>query len=326
MLSGGLRRFVSAMVALFVLSALVFAVVHLAPGDPVELLLPMEATPQDAAVLRRALGLDRPLPVQFGLFVVRVLQGDLGRSITHKEWVSTVLLGRLPATLELTVCSILLATVIGVPLGVLAAARKDTPLDHAISSASMLGLSLPNFWMGILLILIFSVSLRWLPAFGRSPHSLGEGVIALLGGDPGPLVDAFRHLALPAATLAVYFLAIFVRYSRSSIIEEQARDYVRTARAKGFSEGAITARHVLRNALIPIVTVLGVQTGRLIGGAVVAETVFAWPGVGRLLLEAILARDYPLIQGGVLAIGVLNGLLFLGLDVLYLAIDPRLRR
>ena len=283
---------------------LVFAFLHLVPGDPVEIMLGESAAAADVAALRHDLGLDRPLPAQYVRFVARAVQGDLGRSIAFHEPVARVIADRYPATLELAATALGLALLLALPLGVAAAVRPRSAVDRLARLASLAGACLPSFWFGPVLILVFSLRLGWLPTSGREA--------------PGSLV-------LPAATLALGMAAILVRLTRASMLTALREDWVRTARAKGAPEWRVLVVHALRNALLPVTTVAGLQAGALLAGAIITETIFAWPGLGRLVVEAIDARDYPLVQGCVLAIGVTYVAVNTATDLLQRAIDPRLR-
>ena len=282
---------------------LVFAFLHLLPGDPVEIMLGEWAAPADVAALRRELGLDRPLVTQYVRFLAHAARGDLGHSIAFRVPVARVIAARYPATLELAAAAFALAVAFAVPFGVLAAVRRGAALDRVARLASLSGVCLPSFWLGPLLMLAFSIRLGWLPVAGR-------------GGLP--------HLVLPAITLALGMVGILVRLTRASLLAALGEDYVRTARAKGAPRWRAVGVHALRNALVPVVTVLGLQAGALLAGAIITETVFAWPGLGRLVVQAIQARDYPLVQGCVLAIGVSYVAVNTAADVLARAIDPRL--
>jgi len=304
MLRRVLRQLVLVLPTLLGVVTLVFAFLHLVPGDPVEIMLGDSAAPADVAALRHDLGLDRPLPAQYARFLMRIAHGDLGRSIAFRAPVATVIRDRYPATLELAGAAFLLALSLAVPLGVLAAARAGSMLDRLTRIASLAGACLPSFWLGPLLILGFSIGLGWLPVSGRG----------------GPL-----HLILPAVTLALGMMGVLVRLVRASMLEALGEDYIRTARAKGTPGWRVVAVHALRNALMPVTTVAGLQAGALLAGAILTETIFAWPGLGRLVVEAISARDYPLVQGCVLTIGVSYVTVNLVTDLVYQAIDPRLR-
>jgi peptide/nickel transport system permease protein len=308
------RRLLLAVPVLVGVSVVVFMVLHLSPGDPAEIMLGSAATSEDLARLRADLGLTQPLPVQYVRWMGRVARGDLGRSLWMRRAVLPDVLERFRATLLLTGTALVISTTGGVLLGVLAASRPHSWLDRLSAVASLFGASMPVFWLGIVLMVIFSLQLGWLPA---------SGMWAPYGG--GDARDLLAHLALPAVTLAAASVTIIARLTRSTMLEVLGQDYIRTARAKGLVERLVIARHGLRNALIPIVTVVGVQAGYLLGGAVLTEAVFAWPGVGTLMVQGILARDFPLVQGCVLVIAVSFVLVNLAVDLLYAWIDPRIR-
>jgi peptide/nickel transport system permease protein len=289
-------------------------VLHLSPGDPVEIMLGAQATQEDRARLRADLGLDQPLHVQYVRWLGHVVRGDLGRSLWMKRPVLAEVLLRFKATLILTGTALLLSTTLGIALGVASATRPNSLLDRISAMASLFGASMPSFWLGIVLMVVFALQLGWLPASGMSaPH----------GG--GGLGDLLAHLLLPAVTLAAASVTIIARLTRATMLETLGQDYIRTARAKGVVERAVVLRHGLGNALIPIVTVVGVQAGYLLGGAVLTETVFAWPGVGTLMVQGILARDVPLVQGCVLVVALTFVLVNLAVDLLYAWFDPRIR-
>jgi peptide/nickel transport system permease protein len=308
------RRLLALVPVLAGASVVVFLVLHLSPGDPAEIMLGSQATQEDLARLRAELGLTEPLPVQYFRWLGHVLQGDLGRSIWTKRPVLGEVLGRFRATLLLTASALLLSTVGGILLGIASATRRNSFLDRVSAVVSLFGASMPVFWLGIVLMVTFSLWLGWLPA---------SGMFAPYGG--GDLGDLLAHLVMPAVTLAAASTAIVARLTRSSMLEVLGQDYIRTARSKGVVEGAVVVRHGLWNALMPIVTVIGVQAGYLLGGAVLTETVFAWPGVGTLMVQGILARDFPLVQGCVLVIALTFALINLGVDLLYGYLDPRIR-
>jgi len=295
-------------------SVVIFMVLHLSPGDPVEIMLGSQATQEDRARLRAELGLDQPLHVQYGRWLGHVARGDLGRSLWMKRPVLDEVLGRFKATLVLTGTALLLSSLAGVALGVASAIRPNSVLDRLSAVASLFGASMPTFWLGIVLMVIFALWLGWLPA---------SGMYAAYGG--GDLRDLLAHLVLPAVTLAAASVTIIARLTRATMLETLGQDYIRTARAKGVVERAVVLRHGLKNALIPIVTVVGVQAGYLLGGAVLTETVFAWPGVGTLMVQGILARDFPLVQGCVLVVALSFVLVNLAVDLLYAWLDPRIR-
>jgi len=308
------RRLLLLVPVLVGVSVVVFLVLHLSPGDPAEIMLGSQATQEDLARLRRELGLTEPLHVQYVHWVAHVARGDLGRSIWMKRPVLDEVLNRYKATLVLTASGLLLSTVGGIILGVASAVRPHSFLDRMSAVTSLFGASMPVFWLGIVLMVVFSLWLGWLPASGMwAPY--GEG----------GLRDLLAHLVLPAVTLAAASLTIIARLTRSTMLEILNQDYIRTARAKGLVEQRVVFRHGLKNALIPIVTVVGVQAGYLLGGAVLTETVFAWPGVGLLMVQGILARDFPLVQGCVLVIALTFVLINLAVDLLYAWLDPRIQ-
>ncbi|HKZ06432.1 MAG TPA: ABC transporter permease [Methylomirabilota bacterium] len=295
-------------------SVIVFLVLHLAPGDPAEVMLGANANKEDLERLRVQLGLDQPLYVQYLTWIGHVARGDLGRSLWMKRPVLGEVLERFKATLLLTGTALFLSTVGGIALGIASATRANSLLDRLSAVASLFGASMPTFWLGIVLMVVFSLWLGWLPA---------SGMYAPYGG--GGLRDLLAHLILPAVTLAAASVTIIARLTRATMLETLGQDYVRTARAKGLGDRPVVWRHALKNALIPIVTVVGVQAGYLLGGAVLTETVFAWPGVGTLVVQGILARDVPLVQGGVLVIALSFVLVNLAVDTLYAWLDPRIK-
>jgi peptide/nickel transport system permease protein len=296
---------------LWVVVTLVFVPLRLIPGDPATVLLGVEATEEQRAAFRQRLGLDAPVHVQYLRYLGRLAHGDLGRSISYREEVA-VLIGRtLPATLELAAAALGLAMLVAVPLGVLAAVFRGGWLDWLSTLLAVTGAAVPGFWLGVMLILLFSVSLGWLPSTGRA--------------GPPWTADGLRHLVLPAATLALALVASTTRLTRSAMLEVLGDDYVRTARAKGLAERWVLGRHALRNALIPVVTNIGLQAGALLGGALLIETVYGWPGLGRLGVDAMLRRDFPLIQGVVLGAVGAFALVNLAVDCVYAGLDPRIR-
>jgi len=294
----------SALIVVLGVCTLVFLLLHLVPGDPVDAMLGESARPADRAALRASLGLDQPLLEQYTRYLVGLARLDLGQSFQDQRPVSAVLAERLPATLQLAAAALLLALVLAIPLGVLAAKHRGGPIDGAAMGFSLLGISLPNFWLGPLLILVFSLWLGWTPVSGN---------------------DGALSLVLPAITLGTGLAAVLARMVRASVLEVLGEDYIRTARAKGLSEAAVLRRHALRNAWLPVLTLVGLQLGGVLGGAVITETVFAWPGVGSLLVESIQSRDYPVVQGCVLLISVLYVLVNALTDLAYARVDPRIR-
>ncbi len=299
-----LSRLLSAAVVVLGVVCLVFLLVHLVPGDPVEVMLGEAAQPADRAALRHELGLDLPLGEQLTAYLSRLIHLDLGTSLHSHRRIVDILAERIPATVELAVAALLVAVLVAVPLGILAAVRQDTGWDYGAMGLSMLGVSIPNFVMGPLLVLVFSLWLGWLPVSGRE--------------DPGALV-------LPAVTLGSALAAVLSRMVRSALLEVLGEDYVRTARAKGLGEGRVVLHHALRNAALPVITVLGLQLGALLAGAVITETVFGWPGIGQLTVEAIQRRDYPVLQSCVLLISLTYVVVNTVTDLLYAWLDPRVR-
>ena len=294
------------------MSVIVFSFLHLTPGDPVEAMLGTEVDQATKAGLRQALGLDRPLFVQYAVWIGRAARGDLGSSIRTHERVSAILGEKLPVTLELTVAASLVGLIIALPAGVLAAVRRNSAIDLGAMGIALAGVSIPSFSLGVMLILLFALHWRWLPSIGY---------VSLLR-DP---VGALRHLVLPAVTLGLGLAGALTRMVRSGVLEELGQDYVRTAKAKGLSFPSVINRHVLRNALLPALTVLGVQVSVLLGGAVITEQIFAWPGVGQLAVQAVQSRDYPVLQGTILVIAALATVVQLGVDIAYALMDPRIR-
>ena len=297
-------RLLLALPALWLIVTMVFMLAHIVPGDPVAQMLGEGARADDLQQLRHTLGLDLPIPVQYRRYLAGVVHGNLGESFRFQQPVLQVVISHYPATLELAFVALLVCAGIGIPAGLMAAQRRGTSTDHAIGVLTLFGLSVPNFALGPVLILVLSVMLGWLPVSGRG----------------GPL-----HLILPAITLGAALAAILTRMVRTSVIEELSSDYVRTARAKGLSESAVLFRHAFRNALIPIITILGLQFGTLLAGTIVTESIFSWPGIGRLAVQAISARDYPLLQGCILMIAVSYVLVNLLTDLVYAFVDPRVR-
>jgi peptide/nickel transport system permease protein len=307
-----LRRLVMLVPVLIVVGVVVFGLVHLTPGDPAAVILGDRATPEDIARLRDQLGLNDPLPVQFVRWFSNVLRLDFGESIFLGEPVTQALLDRLQPTVLLTVYALSIEVLIGIPAGVFAAVRYNSPLDRTLTVVAISGSAIPTFFLGILLILIFSVRLRWLPSGGYVPF----------GEDPAA---HFKAMLLPAFALGFSAAGLLARLVRSSMLDVLREDYVRTAFAKGLPEQLVIVRHALRNALIPALTVIGISIGALLGGAVVTETVFTIPGMGRLVVQSIARRDYPVIQGAIIAIAMTYVLVNLVVDVLYVYIDPRVR-
>lgn len=298
------RRLGQAVLVVIGVTLVVFFLARLAPGDPVDLMLPDDAPPETRVMLRHSLGFDRPLYVQYGIFISNALRGDMGTSLYYRKPCLEIILEYLPNTLLLTVVSMAVCLLIGVPAGILAALKRDSILDYTVTTMALLGRSMPDFWLGLMLMLIFSVQLHWLPTSGI--------------GTP-------QQLVMPALTLGASLMGIIMRLTRSGMLEVMSENYIRTARAKGIGGWLVISRHALKNTLIPLVTVLGLQLGSLLAGSAIVETVFAWPGVGRVLVSAIGARDYPLIQAGVLFVSVIFVFANLAVDLAYAFIDPRIR-
>ncbi len=327
-----LRRLVLLIPILFGVTVIVFGAVRLVPGDPAQVMLGERASPEAIARVREQLGLNQPLPVQFAGTVTRMAQGDLGRSIVTSAPVTQEISQRFPATVELGVAALAIALAVGIPLGILAAARKNSWIDVLSTSGALVGVSMPIFWLGLVLMLLFSAQLRVLPLSGRLDLALDIAPItglhlvdALLRADFAAFRSAAVHLVLPALTLATVPMAIIARMTRSAMLEVLGADYVRTARAKGLAERAVVWRHALANAAIPIATVAGLQLGYLLSGAVITETIFSWPGIGSLAVQSVFSRDFPVLQGCVLIFATCFVLVNLATDMLYTRLDPRLR-
>ena len=332
-------RFLATRIGLIVptfvgVTLLTFALIRVIPGDPIELLAGERGIdPARHAELRADLGLDKPLLVQYGIYIADVARGDLGESILTREPVLKEFLARFPATFELSACAILFALAIGLPAGVLAAVRRGSAMDHTVMAVSLTGFSMPVFWWALLAILFFSVTLGWTPVSGRisllyfiEPVTGFMLIDSWLADEPGAFRSAVLHLVLPSVVLGTIPLAVIARMTRSSMLEVMGDDYIRTARAKGASPLRVVAVHALRNAAIPVVTIIGLQTGVLLAGAILTETIFAWPGIGKWLVESVHRRDYPVLQGGVLLVATTVILVNLLVDALYGFINPRVRR
>jgi peptide/nickel transport system permease protein/oligopeptide transport system permease protein len=304
MLSYVIKRLLSMIPVLIGISILLFFMLRMLPGDPAQVLAGQMASPEEIATIRTQLGLDRPIYEQYLSYLGRLVRLDLGRSARTQNPVIEEIWARLPNTVLLAVVAISLACLLGIPAGIISAVRPYTWVDYAVTMGALFGISMPVFWLGMMLVVLFSVILRWLPA----------------GGTGG-----WQHVVLPSVTLASFVVAFIARMTRSTMLETLAQDYTTTARSKGLKENVVVIKHALKNALIPIVTVVGLQFGLLLGGAVLTETVFAWPGIGRLIVDSILARDYPVIQGTILIFGLLYLLVNLAVDLAYAYIDPRIR-
>jgi peptide/nickel transport system permease protein len=305
-------RLVQLLPVLVLASIAVWLMIYLIPGDPAIAMLGPDVTAEQLARARERMGLDRPLPVQYALWLGRVVQGDLGVSYVASVPVRTMLAQRIPVTLQLTISALLVALAIAAPLGIMAAIRPRSWIGRLVGVYSALAMAVPTFWLGILPVLLFGLQLQWLPTSGFVP----------IWEDPG---RALRLLILPALTLSAYVSAVLARFTRAALLETISQDYVRTARAKGLRERAVVGAHALRNALIPIVTVVGLQFGAFMGGAVITEAIFDYPGLGRMLLQAILQRDYTVIQGTMLFVVLSFALINLLTDLLYAYFDPRIR-
>lgn len=313
-------------------SLFVFLVLHLFTADPAGMMLGQHATAEQKEALREELGFNKPLYVQFGVFLSQIVQGDFGRSLMTHAPVTDELLSRFPATIELAFAAMLIATVIGVTVGVISAVKQYSIFDYFSMVGALLGVSMPIFWLGLMLIILFSVTLGWLPVSGRIAVGMEPATItqfylldSILSGDWEAFKSAVSHLILPAVALASYSMAIIARMTRSTMLEVIRQDYIRTARSKGLVETVVVFKHALRNALIPVITVIGLQMGSLLGGAVLTETVFSWPGIGSFVVNAILAGDFPVVQGGVIMVATVFVVVNLIVDVLYAYLDPRIK-
>ncbi|WP_209124041.1 ABC transporter permease [Alkalihalobacillus sp. BA299] len=298
-----IRRLLQIIPVLFIISFIVFSLVFVA-GDPVALMLPEDATEQDAQILRESLGLDRPFLVQYGSYVVKLIQGDFGESFRYSQSALPIVLERLPATLELAVAAMIVAIVIAIPLGIWSATKQNSALDLIATGGAVLGKAMPNFWLGIMLILLFSVTLGMFPVSGR---------------------DSIAHLVLPAITLGTGIAAEMTRLIRSSMIEILSQDYVRTAKSKGLKDRVVVYKHAFRNSLIPVITITALQTSTLVGGTLITETVFSWPGLGQLLIQAVNTRDMAIVQACVFIIAIMVIAMNLLADILYRLLDPRIK-
>jgi len=313
-------------------SVLVFGFVHLIPGDPAQTMLGERATPEKIAAVKERLGLDRPIYEQYVLYLRKLLRGDLGVSIVRGDPVATDLLRRFPATVELAISAVLLAIAFGIPIGIVSAVWRNSWVDSASRVWALIGVSMPIFWLGVMLAWVFGVELGWLPIGFRldtgtafQPWTNFVILDAALQGNWVAFRDALRHLVLPACALATIPLAIIARMTRASMLEVLSREYIRTAEAKGLSQPVVILHHALRNALLPVLTVIGLQIGRLLAGAILTETIFSWPGIGLWVYEAIESRDYAIVQGASLFIAVIFVTVNLLTDLLYAAVDPRIK-
>ncbi|MGB3492664.1 MAG: ABC transporter permease [Elainellaceae cyanobacterium] len=328
------RRLLNLIPVLLGISLLVFLFLHLIPGDPAVVLLGDRATPDQVEVLRERLGLNRPLPLQYLEFLGSLLRLDFGRSIFTGFPIIEEIKIRWPATFELSIAAMAIALIIGIPAGVIAAVKRNSIIDNLTMSGSLLGVSMPVYWLGLLLVYLFAVNLKWLPPSGRLGTDIGfdfEPITGfyvldtLLQGDIALFQDALAHLVLPALTLSTIPLAIVARITRSTMLDVLGQDYIRTARAKGVLERWVIFKHALKNAMLPVVTIIGLEFGTLLGGAILTETIFAWPGIGKWIYEGILARDYPVVQGGVIFVATAFVLINLLVDISYAFLDPRIQ-
>ncbi len=299
-----LKRLISTIPVLIGISLLLFFMLRMLPGDPAQVLAGQMATPEEIENIRHQLGLDRPIYEQYAVYMSRLVRFDLGRSARTQNPVIDEIWARLPNTVLLAVVAIALACLFGIPAGIISAVRPYSWLDYLVTMSALFGISMPVFWLGLMLVVVFSVILKWLPAGGTG---------------------SWQHVILPSITLAAFVVAFIARMTRSTMLETLSQDFTTTARSKGLKEQVVIVKHALRNALIPIITVVGLQFGLLLGGAVLTETVFAWPGLGRLIVDSILARDYPMIQGAILLFGLLYIFVNLVVDFIYAFVDPRIR-
>ena len=297
-----LKRIAQSLIVIIGIGAIVFVITHLT-GDPTDLLLPQEATEEDRLLLHRQLGLDRPIPVQFADFMFRMIQGDFGRSFRHQSPALTLLLNALPATIRLTLLAMALAIVVAVPIGIFSATRPGTLCDRIGMIVALIGQSMPVYWAGLMMILLFAVKLNWLPS------TSGSG---------------FRSMIMPAVTLGMFAMAAIARFTRSAMLDVLDTDYIRTARIKGLAEWVVVLKHALKNAAIPVITMTSLQFGRMLAGTVIVETIFSWPGLGRLAVQAIYNRDYPVVQAAVFITSLIFVLINLLVDIIYTYIDPRI--
>lgn len=326
------RRSLTIIPVLLGVSVLVFSFIHLIPGDPALTMLGERATPEKVEEVRRHLGLDRPIPEQYLIYLGKIVRGDLGISIVRGDPVLTDLLRRFPATVELATAAIFLALLFGIPIGIVSAVWRNSLVDSFSRVWALAGVSMPIFWLGLMLAWFFGVQLRWLPTGFRldtgtafEPWTNFVILDAALQGNWAVLRDALRHLILPAVALATIPLAVIARMTRASMLEVLSQEYIRTAEAKGLPQAAVILRHALRNALLPVLTVVGLQIGHLLAGAILTETIFSWPGIGLWVYESIESRDYAIVQGASLFIAVIFVVVNLITDVLYAAIDPRIK-
>ncbi|MDF2615268.1 MAG: transporter permease [Clostridia bacterium] len=327
-----IKRILLLIPVLLGVSIIIFSIMRVFSPDPASIVLGQHATPEKMVEWREANGLNKPVTVQYVEYMQGIFKGDFGKSYYTKTPVAKEIFSRFPATIELAICAIILASIIGIFLGVISAVKKNSIIDNISMITALVGVSMPIFWLGILLIILFSGTLGWVPAQGRIETLLRPGSVtgfylidSLIEGDLESFGSALKHLVLPSITLAMYSMAIIARMTRSTMLETLSKDYIRTARAKGIAEGKVIRRHALKNALIPIVTVIGIQLGYLLGGAVLTETVFAWPGIGKFTVEAIMKSDFPIVQGVVLLVAFIFVVMNLVVDIVYAFLDPRIK-
>ncbi len=306
--------------------------IQLIPGDPAEMMLGERASEDSLKELRQQLGLDQPLYVQYGLFISRLVKGDLGRALRTNEKITTEIMERFPATIELSIAAIIIATIIGMLAGIISATRQYSLFDYMSMIASLIGVSMPIFWLGLVLMIIFSLNLGWLPLSGRLSYDVNIEAItnlylldSILTGNWPAFKDALWHIIMPAFTLSTIPMAIIARITRSSMLEVLRQDYIRTAKAKGLSPVKVYLKHGLKNALIPVITVIGLQFGILMGGAILTETIFAWPGIGKWILDAVYARDFNAVQGGTMLVATVFVVINMFVDILYAWVNPRIK-
>jgi ABC-type dipeptide/oligopeptide/nickel transport system permease component len=327
-----LHRFLSLIPTLLGISVLVFFMIHMIPGDPAEMMLGERASEQSLKELREELGLNKPLYVQYGLFMSRLVRGDLGRAFKTNEKITTEIAERFPATIELSIAAIIIATIFGMTAGIISATRQYSVFDYTSMVFSLIGVSMPIFWLGLVLMIIFSLNLGWLPLSGRLSYDISLDTVtrlylldSVLARNWPAFKDALWHLVMPAFTLSTIPMAIIARITRSSMLEVLRQDYIRTAKAKGLAPVVVYLKHGLKNALIPVITVIGLQFGILMGGAILTETIFAWPGIGKWILDAVYARDFNAVQGGTMLVAATFVLINMLVDILYAWVNPRIK-
>jgi len=327
-----LHRFLSLIPTLLGISILVFFMIQLIPGDPAEMMLGERASEQSLKRLREELGLDKPLYIQYGLFMSRLIRGDLGRALKTNEKITTEIAQRFPATIELSIAAMIIAVIFGMSAGIISATRQYSVFDYTSMVFSLVGVSMPIFWLGLVLMIIFSLNLGWLPLSGRLSYDVSLDTItrlylldSVLTGNWPAFKDALWHLIMPAFTLSTIPMAIIARITRSSMLEVLRQDYIRTARAKGLAPIVVYMKHGLKNALIPVITVIGLQFGILMGGAILTETIFAWPGIGKWILDSVYSRDFSAVQGGTLLVAFTFVMINMLVDILYAWVNPRIK-